>query len=96
MGLTPSTGSRLVLRRVYCMGLAHILPVLLYLLVHDWYYVQFTARLSLPYYQYYSVYWFTTSTTWRLLKGLRSHASSNGQSTSSQLILYVTEGASLP
>jgi hypothetical protein len=40
---TPSTGSRLVLGGVYCMGLAPILPVLLRLLVHDWYYVEFTA-----------------------------------------------------
>jgi hypothetical protein len=40
---TPSTGSRLVLQQVYCMGLAPILQVLLRLLVHDWYYVEFTA-----------------------------------------------------
>jgi hypothetical protein len=30
------------------MGLAPILPVLLHLLVHDWYYVEFTAWASLP------------------------------------------------
>jgi hypothetical protein len=46
---TPSTSSRLVLRRVYCMGLAPMLPVLLCLLVHDWYYVEFTAWVLLPY-----------------------------------------------
>jgi hypothetical protein len=38
--LLRSTGSRLVLRLVYYMGLALILSVLLYLLVRDWYYVQ--------------------------------------------------------
>jgi hypothetical protein len=45
---------------VYLRGLAPILPVLLHLLVHDWYYVEFTAYVSLPYIQYYSIYWFTT------------------------------------
>jgi hypothetical protein len=55
---TPSTGLRLVLHRVYCMDLAPILPVLLCLLVHDRYYMEFTAWTSLPYFQYYSVYWF--------------------------------------
>jgi hypothetical protein len=68
---TSFTSSRLVLRGVYCMGLAPILPVLLLLLVHDWYYVEFTAWGSLWYFQYYSVYWFTTSTTCNLLKGPR-------------------------
>jgi hypothetical protein len=32
---TPSTGSRLVLHRVCCKGLATIVPLLLHLLVHD-------------------------------------------------------------
>jgi hypothetical protein len=44
------------------MGLAPILPILLRLLVYDWYYVEFTASASSQYFQYYSVYWFTTST----------------------------------
>jgi hypothetical protein len=78
------------------MSLAPILPVLLRLLIYDWYYMEFTARALLPYCQCYSVYWFMISTTWSLLKGFRSHASSNGQITSSRLVLYVTEGTSLP
>jgi hypothetical protein len=45
------------------MGLAPILIVLLRLLVHDWYYVKFTAWALLPYFQYNSVYWFTTGIT---------------------------------
>jgi hypothetical protein len=93
---TPSTSSRLVLRRVYYISIVLILLVLLHLLIHDWYYVEFTARDSLPYCQYYSVYWFMTSTTWSLLHGLRSHASRNDQLTSYRLVLYVTEGASIP
>jgi hypothetical protein len=35
--------SQLVLRGVYCMGPAPRLTVLLLLLVHDWFYVEFTA-----------------------------------------------------
>jgi hypothetical protein len=46
---TPSTGFRLVLHRVYCMGLTPILPVLLHLLVFDWYFVEFPAWALLPY-----------------------------------------------
>jgi hypothetical protein len=69
------------------MGLAPILPVLLRLLVHDWYYVEFTAWASLPYFQYYSVYWFTTGTTWSLLHGPHSHTSSTTPSTGSPLVL---------
>jgi hypothetical protein len=45
------------------MGLAPILLVLLRLLVYDWYYVEFTEEALLFYFQYYSIYWFTTSTT---------------------------------
>jgi hypothetical protein len=84
---TPSTGSRLILRRVYCMGLAPILSVLLSLLVHDWYYIEFTAWASLLYFQHYSVYWFTTGTTWSFLHGPHSHTSSTTPSTGSRLIL---------
>jgi hypothetical protein len=47
---TPSTSSRLVLRGVYCMGLAPILLVLLCLLVYDWFYMEFTASVLLPYF----------------------------------------------
>jgi hypothetical protein len=47
---------RLLIYEALLHGLAPILPVLLRLLVHDWYYVEFTARASLPYCQYYSVY----------------------------------------
>jgi hypothetical protein len=67
-----STGLRLVLREVYCMGLASIPSVLLRLLVYDWYYVEFTARALFPYFYYYSVYWFTTGTACILLQGLCS------------------------
>jgi hypothetical protein len=38
------------------MGIAPILPILLHLLVHDWYCVEFTAWALLPYFQYYSIY----------------------------------------
>jgi hypothetical protein len=93
MGLGPilpvllrSTGSRLVLRRVYYISLAPILPVLLCLLVHDWYYIEFTAWALFPYFQYYSVYWFTTCTTSSLLHGPCSHAFSTTSSTGSQLV----------
>jgi hypothetical protein len=37
------------------MGLAPILPLVIRLLVHDWYYVEFTTWALLPYFQYYSV-----------------------------------------
>jgi hypothetical protein len=47
---TPSTGSRLVLRRVYCMGPAPILTLLLHLLVHVWYYVELTLLALLPFF----------------------------------------------
>jgi hypothetical protein len=47
---TLSTTSKLVLRSVYCMGLAPVLSLLVHLLVHDWYYVEFTAWASLPYF----------------------------------------------
>jgi hypothetical protein len=70
------------MHRVYCMGIAPILPVLLLLLVNDWYYVEFTVWASLPYLQYYSVYWFTTGTTCSLLQGYRSHATSTTLFTS--------------
>jgi hypothetical protein len=56
------TSSRLKLRGVYCMDIAPILLVVLHLLVHDWYYIEFTAWASLPYFQYYFVYWFMTGT----------------------------------
>jgi hypothetical protein len=42
------TASRLVLHGVCCMGLAPILLVLLCLLVHDWYCMEFTAWAVLP------------------------------------------------
>jgi hypothetical protein len=84
----PFTSSRLVLRGVYCMGLTPILPVLLHLLVNDWYYVEFTAWALLPYCQYYSVYWFTTGTTWSLMHECRSHTSSTTLFTGSQLVLH--------
>jgi hypothetical protein len=74
---TPSTGSRLVLHGVYCMDLAPILPLLLRLLVHDWYNLEFTAWSSHPYFHYYSVYSFTTSSMWSLLHGHGSHTSSS-------------------
>jgi hypothetical protein len=45
------------------MSLAPILSVLLRLLVHDSYYVEFTAWALLPYSQYYSLYWFMIGTT---------------------------------
>jgi hypothetical protein len=60
---TPFTSLWQVLRLVYCMGLTPILPLLHRLLVHDCYYVQVTAWASLPNFKYYSVYWFTNSTT---------------------------------
>jgi hypothetical protein len=37
------------------MGPAPIVPLLLRLLVHDWYYVELTALAFLPYFQYYTV-----------------------------------------
>jgi hypothetical protein len=45
------------------MGLVPILPVLLHLLVYDWYYVEFTEEALFSYFMYYSIYWFTTGTT---------------------------------
>jgi hypothetical protein len=86
---TPFTGLRLVLCGVYCMGFAPILLVLLRLLVYDCYYIEFTAWASLPYFQYNSVYWFTTGIRASLLKGSRSHRSSNAQVTSFWLIFYM-------
>jgi hypothetical protein len=57
MGLGPIlpvllclTGSRLVLHGVYCMGRAPRLLILLRLLVHDRYYVEFTAWALLAYF----------------------------------------------
>jgi hypothetical protein len=79
---TPSIGSRLVLCRVYYVSLAPIHPLLLRLLVHDWYYIEFTAWVLLPYTQYYSIYWFMTGTTSSLLHGPCSHSSSDTQITS--------------
>jgi hypothetical protein len=70
------TSLRLILHGVYCMGLAPILPLQLRLLVHDWYYMKFTAWASLPYFQYYSIYWFTTGTTSSLLHRHSSHTCS--------------------
>jgi hypothetical protein len=69
------------------MGHAPILPILLCLLVHDWYYVEFTAWASLPYFQYYSIYWLMTGTTWSLLHGHYSHTASTTPSTGSRLVL---------
>jgi hypothetical protein len=69
------------------MGLALILRVLLRLVVHDWYYVELTAWALLPYFQYYSVYWFMTGTTCSLLQGLCSYISSTTPSTGSRLLL---------
>jgi hypothetical protein len=69
------------------MGLAPILPVLLRLLVYDWYYMEFTAWAMLPYLQYYSFYWFTTGTAWSLLHGPHSHTSSTSLSTGLRLVL---------
>jgi hypothetical protein len=69
------------------MGLAPILPVLLRLLVHDSYYVEFTVWASLLYSQYYSVYWFTTSTTSSLLHGSCSYTPSTTPSIGSPLVL---------
>jgi hypothetical protein len=74
---TPFTGLRLVLCGVYCMGFAPILLVLLRLLVYDCYYIEFTAWASLPYFQYNSIYGFTTGIHASLLKGARSHRFSN-------------------
>jgi hypothetical protein len=91
-----STGLRLVLRGVYCMGLTPVPPVLLHLLVYVWYYVEFTAWASLPYLKYNSVYWFTTGIHASLLKGPCSHTFSNAQITSLRLVFYVIEWASLP
>jgi hypothetical protein len=65
------------------------------LLVHDWYYMQvywrdlapiFPVMLRLLVSYYYSM----------LPKGPRSHTYSNAQTTSFQLVFYVTEGVSLP
>jgi hypothetical protein len=55
---------------VYWVGITLTLSLLLRLPVHDWYYVEITAWASLPYFQYYSVYWFMTGTTWSLLHEL--------------------------
>jgi hypothetical protein len=86
---TLFTGSRLVLRAVYCKDFVPILPVLLHLLVHDGHYVEFTEWASLPHFQYYSVHWFTTSTTCSLMQWPRSHTSSTTPFTSSRLV-YIT------
>jgi hypothetical protein len=75
------TSLRLILHGVYCMGLAPILPLQLRLLVHDWYYMKFTAWASLPYFQYYSIYWFTTGTTSSLLHRHSSHTSNTTPSS---------------
>jgi hypothetical protein len=71
------------------MGIAPVLPVLLRLPVNDWFYVEFTAWASLPYFQYYSVYWFTTGTTRSLLQGHRSHTASTTPFTGLRLVLHV-------
>jgi hypothetical protein len=47
---TPSTTSSLLLHGIYCTSLAPILSLLLRLLIHDWYYMDFTAWASLPYF----------------------------------------------
>jgi hypothetical protein len=78
------------------MGIAPKLAALLCLLVHDKYYMEFDAWASLLNCQYYSIYWFTTGTTWSLLNGHRSQTSSNARTTSFRLVLYFTNGASLP
>jgi hypothetical protein len=70
------------------MALAHILTLLLCLLVHDSYYMEFTAWALLPYFQYYSVYWFMTGTTLSLLHGPCSRTSSTIPSTGSKLVLH--------
>jgi hypothetical protein len=66
----------------------HILPVLLRLLVYDLYYVEFTAWAFLLYFQYYSIFWFTSSTTWSLLHGHRSQTSSTTLFTGSRQVLH--------
>jgi hypothetical protein len=92
---TPATGSRLVLPRVYCMGLAPILPVLLRLLVHDWYYNKFTAWALPPYSKSYSVYWFMTGTTLSLLHEPCSHTPSTTPPTDLRLVLHGVYSTSL-
>jgi hypothetical protein len=69
------------------MGLTPILLVLLHLPVHDWYYMESTARALYPHFQYYSVYWFTTGTTCSLLQGHHSHTASTTPIIGSQLLL---------
>jgi hypothetical protein len=88
---TPFTGSWLVSVQVYWRGLASIDTVKFRLLV-----LYVTEGASLLYFQYNSVYWFTTGVCASLLKGSRCHSSSNTQITSFWLVLYVTEGTSLP
>jgi hypothetical protein len=70
------------------MGLSPILPVLLCLTDHDYYYVEFTVWDLLPYFHYYPVYWFMTGTSWSLLHGHCSHTSSTSLSTGSHLVLH--------
>jgi hypothetical protein len=91
---TPSTtlsnSSRLVIQRVYYMGLALIFLILLCLLVND---VEFTTRALLSYSHYYSVYWSTTGITSSLLHGPCSHTPITTPSSISRLVLgrvYVT------
>jgi hypothetical protein len=91
------TGSQLVLHVVYYMSIALILPVLLHLLVHDWYDMQVYWRglaLIPPVLLRFTGSWLVLRTS--LMKGTCSHTSSNAQITSSRLVLYVTEGASIP
>jgi hypothetical protein len=49
--------------------------------------MQFTKGVSPQYFQYYSVYWFMTGTTWSLLHGPRSHTSSTTLSIGPLLVL---------
>jgi hypothetical protein len=86
--ITLFTGLQLVLLGVCCMGIAPKLPLLLCLLVHDWYYMEFAAWASLPNCQYYSIYGFTTSTTWSLLHGHHSQTVSTTPFTGSRLVLH--------
>jgi hypothetical protein len=88
---TPFTGLRLLLRasllkgpRSHSSNNALIISFQLVLYV--------TERASLPYFQYNSVYWFTTGIPASLLKAPRSHTSSNALITSYRLVSYVTEG----
>jgi hypothetical protein len=72
---------------VYWVGIAPTLLILLPLLVYDWYYVEFAKGVMLSYFQYYSVYWFMTSTTCNIPKWSRPNIFSTTPFTGSRLVL---------